>query len=151
MIDLVLQSASQATLLGVLASRGFLTQNEDLTYSKSLGFDYCWWADTGKLMTKAPVLNPDGTIKTTAIFLAGVVMLTRLTDPSDDISDPIDTEQWSRSRLAQYIKTNGVLGQIGGIPCYTLSGVRMARAADVLSFLSSNNLPGHEWSGGNSF
>lgn len=156
MIDLILQAASQSALLDILATHGFVTKSTDpissvVSYAPNPGFDFCWWAGSGKLMTVAPVVNGQGVVTSPAQFLAGFVMLARITNDGDSISNPADAEQWSRSKLAQFIKTNGVLGNIGGIPCYTVSGVRLARAADVLAYLAAHNLPGHEWAGGNSF
>lgn len=156
MIDLILQAATQQTLYAVLASRGLVAQQTDQAgqpivgaYSPVPGFDFCWWAGSGKLMTKLPVLDAQGAVITPATFLAGFVMIARLTNGGDAIANPVDTEQWSRSKLAKFIKDNGVLGNIGGIPCYTVSNIRLARATDVLAFLAANNLPGHEWAGGN--
>jgi len=70
-------------------------------------------------------------------------------DPSDPDYDA--TEQWGRNKIAQYIKNNGTPGTMGGIPYYELDGVRMLRPVDVQDFLATNNLPGHEWLGGNSY
>lgn len=159
MIDLALQAATQAALLTRLAALGLLNATTDPlgnpVYLRAPGFDFCWWAGSGKLMTAAAVVDPakspmdPGYIVTPATFLAGFVMLARLGDAADAISSPADGEQWSRSRVAQFIKNNGTLGSIGGISCYTLSGVRMVRAADLFAWLQINNLPGHEWAGGN--
>jgi hypothetical protein len=117
------------------------------------GVDYCWWAGEGKLMTAKPVYS-GGTLVTPPTFLAGFVMILRLHTVMYDSDRLADTgEQWVKSRVAKYIKDNGVLGSVAGgaIPYYELSGVRIFRPADVTAWLAANNLPGHEWVGGNQY
>lgn len=145
MIDLALQAATQAALITRLAALNLT----DASGNALPGFDYCWWAGSGKLMTAKPVFDKDGNVTTPATFLAGFVMLARITDPADKLTNG-NGEQWSRSKAAKAIKDNGTLGTIGGLPCYTLSGVRMVRPVDLFAWLATNNLPGHEWAGGNS-
>jgi len=48
--------------------------------------------------------------------LPGIVMPQRINDPSDDIANPADGEQWFRSKVAQYIKNKGTPGTMGDIP-----------------------------------
>jgi len=152
MIDLALQSASQATIYSLLAARNLavqVTDEQGMTfYAPTSGIDWCWWADSGKLMTASPVLDKDGNVTTPPTFLSGFVMLLRITDIRDKLTNG-NGEQWSRSKVAKYIKDNGVLGTIGGISCYTISNVRMVKASDLFQWLANNNLPGHEWAGGN--
>lgn len=140
MIDLVLQGTI-ANLRALLVARGLVVEGADrdgnVTYNVTPGFDYCLWAGTGKFPT-----GPGTT-------LAGLVIIARIRTDDDEIHDSDDGEQWSRSQVAKYIKTNGVLGTFGGFPCYTLNSVRMMRAADVFAWCLANNQPPHEWAGGN--
>jgi hypothetical protein len=95
-------------------------------------------------------------------FITGVVALCRIhgkyyfedriTDTGfSDTGDPDQIEQWSRSRVARAVKRNGVFGTINGIPYYEWDGVRIFRAIDVQTYLSSNGIPRHIWMGGNRY
>lgn len=102
-------------------------------------------------MTAKPVYDAQGNVTTPATYLTGFVVLCRLHSTvaeNDTISE--GSEQWQRSRVAKWIKTNGTLGTFGGIPCYTVNSVRLFRAVDVFAWCASNGMPGHEWLGGNS-
>jgi hypothetical protein len=76
----------------------------------------------------------------------------RLNGESDDlVVDPnVDnTEQHMRSRIARFIKNNGTAGTTGSINHWALDGVKLYRYSDVMDFLASKGLAGHEWYGGN--
>jgi len=143
MIDLVLRATTKAAILSLLAARGLI----DAEGNPREGVQFCWWAGSGKLMTAKPVIGPDMTVTTPATYLAGFVMILRIATADDQISE--GTEQWERSRIAKWIKTNGVLGTTSGIPHYEVSGVRLFRFADVQAKLQTLGVPGHEWMGGN--
>jgi hypothetical protein len=135
-LDLILHATTKAQITALLTTRGLL----DVNGNPIDGFTYCWWAEGGQLMTAKP-----------STYLAGFVMLARIHSSlfdSDVISE--GPEQWQRSKIAKFIKTNGTPGTLQGINFYLLSNVRLFRAADVLTFLATNSLPGHEWAGGNS-
>lgn len=122
------------------------------------GFQYVWWAGSGKLMTQAGTYDADRNELTPPTYLNGFVALVRISGQFfddnrlvPDGADPDKLEQWARSKIAKWVKDNGTPGTMGGIPYYEVSGVRMFRPNDVTAFLASRNLPGHEWLGGNSF
>lgn len=151
MIDLILRAGTQQAILDFLVARNLL----DADGNPAEGFQYCWWAGSGKVMSKAAVPNPAdpmGPPTTPATFLPGFVMLVRIHGQrakSDKIDNPADNEQHSRSRIAQWIKNNGTPGKTGTINWYDVGGVRLYRYQDVADWLAANGLPGHEWAGGN--
>lgn len=153
MIDLIIRSpTTQASILTALTAKNLLNADG----SKVAGFDYCWWAGSGQVMTSLPVINDQGVVTTPAAFLPGFAMICRIYSSlftSDNIASPVDSEQWSKSKIAQAIKTAGTLGTIGTPPIsfYQVGNFQLCRAADVQAWLAANNLPGHEWAGGNSF
>jgi hypothetical protein len=138
MIDLILYGTTRATILDFAVARGLASTDGQGSYNVRTGIDYFWWAGDGKFRT-----GPSS-------YLAGFAMLIRINDPSDTISNPVDGEQWSRSKIAQYIKNNGTPGTMGSIPYYEVSNVRLFRASDVFSWLASQGIPANEWFGGNS-
>ncbi len=149
-MDVILRSATtQAVITDWLASRGMI----DAAGVPVRGFSYCWWAGSGKFVTALPVTSGT-TIVTPPTFLPGFVMLAQLSSDvreNDQITNPSDGEQWSRSKLVAYVKSNGSPGSIDGISFYTISGVQLFRPADVMTWLATHGIPGHEWSGGNTF
>ena len=144
MIDLVLHGTRPA-IQALLQARGLV----NATGGALPGFDYCWWAGSGNFAITKPVYdssNPFNVI-TPATYLPNSVVLTRVDDPADAITE--GTEQWQRSVLAKWLKDNGTLGTVGGFPCYTTAGVDMLRASDVFAWVKTQGLASHEWSGGN--
>lgn len=147
MIDLILQG-TKANIAALLQARGLITaDNEPVP-----GCELAWWGGDGKFMTAAPVLDAQGNVTTPATYMTGFVVVCRLHSSlfTNDRIDGAQGEQWARSKVAKWIKGNGTLGQIGGIPCYTVNSVRLFRATDVQGWLDARGLPGHEWFGGNS-
>lgn len=144
-IDLILQG-TKADIATLLRNRGLT----DAANTPITGFEACWWAGEGKFMTVKPVYSGQ-TLVTPAVYLAGFVLLARI-HGQRFVSDKIAAtgEQWVRSAIAKWIKDNGVLGSLGGIGCYTAANVRLFRAADVIAWCATNNIPSHEWAGGNS-
>lgn len=136
MIDLILQG-TKANIAALLRNRGLL----DADNNPVPGCDLAWWAGDGKFMTAAG--DPP-------TYMTGFVVVCRIHSEMFE-SDRLDGqgEQWARSKIARWIKDNGVLGSIGGIPCYTINSVRLFRAGDVGAWLETHGLPGHEWFGGN--
>ena len=174
MIDLILWGPNKATFVTFAVNQGLLieTQEEvepgvfETVRTKREGFDYCWWAGSGKLMTDRgsqtdPETDP-GYVPPT--FLNGEVALLRIygnffqTDKIDggpvyDEEGNLLREQHDRSKVAQYIRNNGTPGTVAGgsINYYEVDGIRIFRAKDVQDWLAANNLPGHIWLGGNSY
>ena len=147
MIDLLLQG-SKANIATLLRGRG-LTDATDTPVS---GFEACWWAGDGRFMLTKPVfgngpLNPP---TTAATYMAGFVMLARI-HSTLELADAIagTGELWTRSKVAKWIKDNGVLSSVGGLPCYTVASVRLLRAQDVIAWCAANGMAPHEWAGGN--
>ena len=147
MLDLILQG-SKANIATLLRGRG-LTDATDRPVS---GFEACWWAGDGRFMTAKPVygngpLNPP---TTAATYMAGFVMLARI-HSTLEIADALagTGELWTRSKVAKWIKDNGVLGLVNGMPCVTVASVRLMRGQDVNTFCATNSSPAHEWAGGN--
>jgi hypothetical protein len=153
-IDLFLWANTKADLLtwaktNPPAAPLFNASNEPVS-----GVAYVWWGGhSGKLMTAKGTYN--GLIELTPpTFLTGFVVLIRLYREYFD-ADKINAggEQWARSKVVKYIKDNGTPGTVAGgsISYYQLGAVRIFRPADVTAWLAANNLPGHEWFGGNSY
>lgn len=142
MIDIILQGTS-ANLQALLRGRGLI----DAENNPAPGFDYCLWGGSGKFMTVKPTYDANGVLLTPANYMSGVVMIARISADEDIIGEGKD--QWQRSRVAQWFKANGVLGTVGGLPCYMVNNVRMLRPTDVFSWCEQNNMPSHEWLGGN--
>lgn len=140
MIDLIIQGTK--TNIRTLLQHPMLADNPYI--------DFCWWAGTGKFPTSNFTLDANGNVATEPTYAPNFVGLLRVRTPADDIASPVDMEQWSRSRIAKYIKDNGTQGTTLGIPYYELNGVRMMKADSVMSWLAANNLSGHTWAGGNS-
>lgn len=165
MIDFILWASTKAAFANFARTNPpanpLQQQDADGNWFDRRGFTWVWWAESGKMMTAKGTYDQDGNEITPPSFLPGFVALCRIHgdffhqnrievgDPDYDENDV--QEQWGRNRVARYIKTNGTPGTMGGIPYYEVDGVRMFRPADVTAFLAANNLPGHEWLGGNSF
>lgn len=149
-IDLILWAPDKATFRTFAVTNGLLVEvgtddNGNPVYRRREGFDFCWWRTSGKLVT-ARTSPPT--------YLPGFVALVRIFGNfflSDQIAE--GPEQWQRSKVARYIKNNGVPGTVAGgaISYYELNGVRIFRAQDVQDWLTANDLPRHEWQGGNTF
>lgn len=144
-IDLILWANTKAELVAWAKANPPSAPLLDANNKPVKGVRYCWWAGDGKLMTS---LGPPAT------YLNGFIGLLRLHTTYFD-ADKIDAqgEQWARSNVVKHIKDNGTPGTVAGgaISYYELGGVRIFRPADVQAWLTANNLPGHEWVGGNSY
>lgn len=176
MIDLILWGSTKTDFMDFAKSNGLFVRKGDVTdtdpesltfgqvvvegeWVKREGFDYIWWAGSGKLMTKKAVFDAANVVVTEANFLPGYVAIVRIhgdffandgLTPAED--DPDKAEQWTRSKVARYIKNNGTPGTIAGsVPYYELDGVRIFKASSVQDWLATNSLPGHTWLGGNSY
>ena len=162
MIDLILWANTKATFATFARNNGLLVQydtEDGPAWRPREGFEYCWWAGEGKLKTAEGTYDQNGDEITPPSFLPGYVALCRIygsffnTDKLDpDDTDPDKLEQWTRSKVARYIKNNGTPGTVAGgaINYYELDDVRIFRPADVFAWLSARGLPHHEWAGGNS-
>ena len=159
MIDLILYAANKATIRDFGIARGLITAQDDgeggTIYVKVRNFDYCWWAGSGQFKTANGTYDEQGNEITPPTFAPGVAALLRIYT-ADDALDPgaeENPEQWQKSKVAKYIRDNGTPGSFlgGAVPYYEVDGVRLMRPADVNAWLEANNLPGHEWAGGNSY
>jgi hypothetical protein len=116
------------------------------------GVRWCWWGGDGQMMKTKAVMS-GMTVVTPATYVPGFVML--MTIYRDDDVLAATGEQFVKSKVAKYIKDNGVFGRTsaanGNIPYYELSGVRIFRPQDVETWLAANGLPGHQWVGGNQY
>lgn len=162
MIDLILWANTKAKFANFARTNPpanpLQQQDDEGNWVDRRGFTWVWWAESGKLMTARGTYDQDGNEVTPPTYLPGFVALVRIHGDffnqnilTPDEADPEKDEQWARNKVAQYIKNNGTPGTMGGIPYYEVDGVRMFRPQDVTAYLSANNLPGHEWLGGNSF
>ena len=162
-IDLILWGATKADFRTFAVANNLLTpfvdEDGNTSYDKREGFDYVWWAGSGKLKTAEGEYDGFDEI-TPPTFLPGFVALLKIHGSffnSDRISDGITgeedevVEQWQKSKVVRYIKNNGTPGTIGVINYYELDGIRIFRPKDVTDWLAANNLPGHVWLGGNSY
>lgn len=170
-MDLILHAPDKTTLLdfakanGLFVRRGVITDDdpESPTFGQVIdpgewvrreGFDYCWWAGSGKMMRTLGTYDAEGVELTPTAFFPGVVALLRIYGDffnTDRLDDAVDEEQWSRSKIVRYIKNNGALGSTLGISYYELDGVKIFRPGDVNAMLADRGVPGHEWLGGNSY
>ena len=118
MIDIILQAPNKATMRTFAIARGLLVDDGDGGYTEREGFHWGWWAGSGDFPIDnlvPPTLAP------------GVVALMRIHGgffDSDQITNPVDNEQWSRSKIARFIKNNGTPGTTAGIPWYELDSVQ---------------------------
>ena len=151
-IDLILYSPTGKADFGTFARNN--PPNDPLLDSEGNtreGVRYCWWAGSGKFMTKKGTYDQDGNELTAPEFLPGHVILLRIDTqfwPEDKIAEQNEDgtlEQWARSKVVRYIKNNGTLGTMAGIPYYELDGVRIFRPQDVQTWLDAKGLPGHVW------
>lgn len=147
MIDLVLHALTKADLRNWAAARNLFRDDGEGGKVPIDGLSWCWWAESGKLMTAKGTYDAEGNEITPPTFLAGVVGLLRIADQTDEISE--GSEQWERSQIAKAIKTNGTPGTQAGLPYYEWDGVRLFRYSDVFQWLAANDLPGHIYLGGN--
>lgn len=135
-MDLILWASTKANLVTFAQNNNLLDGNGDVVP----WVDYCWWAGSGKLITT--VGTYDGfTELTPPSYLSGFVILLRL----------FTSKFGGNGAIKAYIQNNGTPGTIAGLNYYEIDSVRMFAPADVLAYLAANNLPGHEWTGGNSF
>jgi hypothetical protein len=140
MIDLILWCNTKAGFTTFGSSHPAQDPLMDAEGNIRPGIRWCWWAGSGKMRSPAGELP-------------GFVMLMHVYRSDDQLAS--DGEQWVKSKVAKYIKDNGVLGTTsannGSIPYYELSGVRIFRPANVEAWLLANDLPGHTWVGGNQY
>jgi len=177
MIDLILWAADKPSLAQWAKARGLIIRTGDVIdqdpdsptfgdvlvageWSNRDGFEYCWWADSGKMMTKAGTYGAEGAELTAPSYLAGVLAFIRISGEfftSDriipDDADPDKLEQFARSKVVRYLKNNGTIGTLAGgaLKYVEFDGVRIFRPNDVQALLASKNLPGHSWLGGNAY
>ena len=141
MRDIILKANRKSTLRTFGINHGLLVEYTDddgsTKYTEAGGVSWDWWASTGKLQTKAGTYNADGSEITAPTYAAGFVGLLRLTGVHKE--------------LIQTIKDQGVVGKTGTINYIELEGVRLYRASDVFSFLSSRGLPKHGYLGGDKY
>jgi hypothetical protein len=106
--------------------------------------------------------NADGTVATEPTYFPGVVLLLRVhpelfytEDQIDQQAEPPnpgeETESWSKSKFARYIKNNGTAGTAQGIDYYELDGVRLFKYQALLDKVEEWGVPSHQWAGGNAF
>ena len=70
-----------------------------------------------------------------------------------------EQDQENRSLLVRWVRNNAVIENVQGLPSAKVDGthngdaytIRLFRPQDIEGFLTSNNLPRHEWLGGNSY
>jgi hypothetical protein len=140
MIDLILWCNTKAGFVTFAKAHPVGNPIMDADGNTRPGVRWCWWGGEGKMK------SPTGEVP-------GFVMLMTIYRGDDVLA--ASGEQFVKSRVAKYIKDNGTFGTTsaanGSIPYYELAGVRIFRPADVTAWLSVNNLPGHEWVGGNQY
>ena len=154
MIDLILWSTNRPTMRTFAIDRGMLVDDGEGNFVPRDGLVFDWWAGSGNFMTDK------GDDVTPPTFAPGQVALLRVHSSyfTEDVivpndADPDKEEQWARSKIAQAIKNNGTPGSLfgGEITYYEWDGVRIFRATDVMAWLEANNLPRHEFLGGNRY
>jgi hypothetical protein len=156
-IDLLVHATTQAQILTALKARGLAQDITDPITSvvTTVPVDnFVWWQESGKVMTAAAVLDGNGNVTAPATYLPGFVLLIRINDPNDVVANPVDGEQTSRSKIAQFIKNNGTPGTLNITGCapinyYSIGQFKIARFADMKACLTAKGLPGHEFAGGN--
>jgi hypothetical protein len=129
------------------------------------GISYCWWAGSGQFMTAKGTYDAEGVELTPPTFAPGVVVLMKLhttffeSDKEgdgqrydiDQDGNTVPREQWQYSKVAKWVKNNGVPGTMGTVNYYEVDGIRLFKPSDVETFLAANDLPGHGWVDGNSY
>jgi hypothetical protein len=152
MIDLILWCNTKAGFTTFAKAHPVGNPIMDANGNTREGVRWCWWAETGQMMKSKGVYN--GLIEVTpATYIPGFVGIMTIYRGDDNLADT--GEQFVKSKVAKYIKDNGVFGRTsaanGNIPYYELSGVRIFRPQDVETWLAANGLPGHTWAEGNSY
>jgi hypothetical protein len=156
MIDLVLWANDKATFHTFAITNNMMVSGGDGGYTTREGFEYSWWAGSGKLMTAKGTYDGEGAEITPPTFLPGFVALCRIHSSffGDDVlvpdeANPDAAEQWAHSKFSRYVKNNGAPGTDSGVSYYELDGVRLFRYADLQAKIAEWDVPGHEWLGGN--
>lgn len=156
MLDLVLWALTKADMRAFAVKRGLFVSDGQGGHVARDGFEWSWWAGSGKMLQAHPEYDEEGNLLKGPVHMPGVVALARIhasffdgdkIEPASD--DPEKGEQWARSKLVRFIRENGRIGQAGGIPYAEIDGVRVLRPADVQAKLAEWGAPGHEWLGGN--
>lgn len=139
MIDLIIRAPNQTAFEAFLQAQGMRgPQNQVVQF-----FDWAPWAGTGNLAIS------NGASPT---YLTGFVALCHVGLAGDAISE--GPAQWQRSSFAKGFKDNGTDmtdAELAGAAYLKWGSLDLFDPDDVLAFLSANNLPSHEWAGGNQF
>jgi hypothetical protein len=152
MIDLILWCNTKAGFVTFAKAHPPANPLMDADGNVREGVRWCWWGGDGQMM-KTKAVYDGMTLVTPATYVPGFVMLMSIYRDDDKMAET--GEQFVKSKVAKYIKDNGVFGRTsaanGNIPYYELSGVRIFRPQDVETWLAANGLPGHTWVGGNQY
>lgn len=147
-IDLVLWGQTRADFTAFALANGLLIEDAEGNRKQREGFTFSWWNGSGKLMTAPGTYDGEGNELTPPTFAPGEFALIRIYGAffnQDRIDEPADDEAWSRSKVAEYIKTNGTQGSIVGLTYYQFDGVRVFTYASVQQEVLSRGAPGHMW------
>jgi len=117
------------------------------------GITVSWWAGSGKMLKAKGTYDKEGNELTPPIFVDGIVGLFRLHGEffENDKLESEETEQCYRSKVAAYIMENGEESEVEGIKCNTIQGVSILNPDSLSAKLKEWNVPGHVFSGGNSY
>jgi len=178
MIDLILHAADGQTLVQFARTYGLFRKNPDTivydtdpdspTFGDVLetidngwrqrrGFEYSPWAGSGKFMTTKGTYDAEGAELTAPQYVAGLVYLVRLSfdvaDEDQADEDETETGQAAKSKIVRWAKRNGTIGSMAGgaLDYAEVDGVKVFQPDQINAWLSTRNLPGHEWLGGNSY
>lgn len=145
MIDLVLWASTRDDLKNFAASVSLLTitgEGEN-DFDLGEGLQYHWWAGTGKLQT-GPETTADGVFA--LIRFSGAFFEADRIDSAGAAEDDTIQDVWEQSKIAAYVKANGVEGLFeGAVPYFELGGCRVFTYARMREHLVSNGLPYHSF------
>ena len=169
MIDIITQSATLEVLQAFCVKHN-LGKMLDGEFTPRKGLSIGPWNADGVFPTKNATYDENDNQLTARTVAAGFVAILRFRDDfripvtktidgeqvtvnqSDKLEvDPEadNTEQHMRSRIARFIKNNGVKGKTGTINHWKLDGVKLYRYPDVMAFLDAKGLPKFVRGGGN--
>lgn len=158
MIGLILYAANRAALVAwgethppgrpIVVS---VNDDEGGTVKRAAdGIEWSSWGGTGLFTTVKGTYDQDGEVITPPTYAPGYVARLRVHSDYFDWdrletvpADPEDIKEWERSKIADYIRSNGTPGTMVTVPYYEVDGIRIFRERDVREFLVLNDIPGH--------
>jgi hypothetical protein len=149
MIDLILQATDRQTLVAFGRANNLLRQVDD-EWELRPGVSFSWWAGSGKMMRSPGEYDEEGNQTIAPTFVPGLIALVRIGGEAgaedalnDTPEDESDVKEWERSKIARYIRRNGVQGEVAGLTYFEIDDVRIFRRKDISAKLAEWGVPDH--------